>query len=115
VLYLFSANVFANWEFQHSTGNATVYYFKKDDYKGFLGGTFFAQLTDLRLPELIGGEPYMSIYSKYELDCKKRKLRVLTIEYYSKNMKEGRLVTELTKKSDWFGAPDNDLKMYCKK
>ena len=115
LIYFLGTNVFAYWEFLHSTNNANVYYFKKDNYKGFLGGTHFATLIDLKSPQLIAGEPYMSVYSKFELDCSKRKFRVLTIEYYSKNKKEGRIVSELTEKSDWLGATESDLNMYCKK
>ena len=40
---------------------------------------------------------------------------MLEIKYYSKNMKEGRLVTETSEKTGWFGASDRDLVMYCKK
>ena len=111
----FSSSVFAYWEFQHSTANATVYYYKKDDYKGFFGGVYFANLADMKTPELIGGEPYMSIWSKFELNCSKKQVRVLEIKYFSKNMKEGRLVTETSDKSGWFGASDKDLIRYCNK
>ena len=38
---------------------------KKDDYKGFFGGVYFANLADLKIPKLIRGEPYLSIWSKF--------------------------------------------------
>ena len=116
---------YADWQFLKQDGNNTLYYFKKDSYKKIFGGSELVELIDLKVPEKITTnrrgtdeipqkESYLSIRSTFEIDCKKREQRILSVQYYSGQMGKGLLVTESSSKSEWFRLDSSSAYIVCK-
>ena len=123
----FSNLSFAYWEVKNETNDWITYYFKKDTYKTFFGGSEVSMLTDLKRPDFVyvcrgcghdglTKESYLSSRSSWEYDCSNNRFRLLKTQYYSGQMGQGVLLNEGKSNSDWAkNIPNSDRILFCGK
>jgi len=101
-LSIVSSNVMAEWvEFLISKdGNATAYVDPSTNIKKGSKVKMWA-LLDFRFAKTAGGKTYLSTRQQHELDCKKKKLRLLAFSLYSGNMGNGNAVYESSTTGNW--------------
>ena len=125
LLLCFSLPSIANWVVESETNKSTNYYLKKNSYKTFFGDVEVTILGDLKYPDRIytdrrssdgssNQESYSSIVTTYQIDCKKKLQKMLKIKFYSGQMGQGLLVSEIKDKSDWFGLDSSSNSLFCK-
>ncbi|MCF8194598.1 MAG: hypothetical protein K9J38_01235 [Polynucleobacter sp.] len=124
ILIFFSNQSYSGWEKINETNKSITYYFKKDNYKTFFGNVEVTFISNLKYPDTISSdrrdrdgnyinESYLSIRSSLEYDCKRQKQRLLNMKYFSGEMGQGTVVTEVKTKTDWFKLGVNDQSIFC--
>jgi hypothetical protein len=113
ILVLVSFNAYATWVVKMENDESTTYFYQKKSYKTLFGSYEYAQIVNLKKPRVIQGEAYMSIRGEFELDCKNKKMRDLSIKYFSGEMASGSVVTKTSSKGTWFGATSRDIEQFC--
>ena len=69
-------------------------------------------LTDLESAQVIDGQPYLSQKSRYEYDCMKNQVRLISISRHSGNMGAGNLIASDDDVGKWISIPPYSLFEY---
>jgi hypothetical protein len=110
LLAVVSSSAMAEWvEIRISKdGNATAYVDASTNIKNGSKVKMWA-LLDFRFAKITGGNAYLSTRQQHELDCKKKKTRLLTFSLYSGNMGDGRVVYRSSSIGNWDVVSKNGL------
>ncbi len=110
-IFLFSNTSWSEWKFVIETMNGSKYYYDKDRVRKSGKYLYFWELIDYLKP--LGGD--LSVTSYTELDCSIFRFKNLKLQFYNKQLGEGKMTTDTTPSDEWnYPQPDTVVEIRYK-
>ncbi len=99
-LFLAASPAFAGWTLLQETHDG-ILYIDRDGAEKTANGWRVDSSQDFHRQQTHDGKEYLSAKARYELDCRAKKLRSLSVEFFPENMAGGDKIHADQKAGDW--------------